>query len=183
MRGGPGECRADDAGDAGRGIDFLGDELVAGDTSPAEVDAFGILAEDDEVDRPGRPQRGQVGVQQLHRAEIDVQIEPEPKPQQDVARVLVAGNARVAESAEPNRVHVVAQVGERVVGQGLARLEIVIGGVRQALEGEGEAVPGRRPLERRDGGVDHLGANAVARDDGDAITRHSKPVARPQPMQ
>src|SRR2546430_10236522 len=41
-------------------------------------------------DRPAvAPQRGKIGVEQLHGSEVDVEIEPEPQSQQDIPGVLV----------------------------------------------------------------------------------------------
>ena len=57
--------------------------------------------------------RREIGVQQRHWSEIHVQIEPEPKPQQDVTCMFVSGNPRITERAEENRVYLVAEMIER----------------------------------------------------------------------
>ena len=75
-------------------------------------------------------------MQKFNRSEIDVQVELESQAKQDVARVLVAGNARVAEGAQKNGVDVVAQMPECGVGQCLFGSEVVIRGIRQALPRE-----------------------------------------------
>src|SRR5690242_1923756 len=93
----PLERRADDTLHGFAGVYFLGDVLVALDSAPTEIDAFSILAEDDEVDRALPLERCQVRVEQADRPEIDVQIEPEPQPKQNDAGVLVAGDAGVSD--------------------------------------------------------------------------------------
>ena len=49
-----------------------------------------------------------IGQSALHRADVGVEIEPEAHPEEDVARVLEAGHARVAERARaaPRRTRV-----------------------------------------------------------------------------
>src|SRR6266487_4451180 len=92
----PRERRADDPLHALPRVDFLGDVLVARGTPATEVLAFGVFAEDDEVD--GRNAQGrQVGVEQLYRTEIDVEIELESQTQEDVAGMFVARHSRIAE--------------------------------------------------------------------------------------
>ena len=117
-------------------------------------------------------------MQQQHRPKIDVEVQPNPQTQQNVASVLVPRDPRVAERAEQDRVHVVAQKAERGVRQGLSRLEVMIGGVREPFEIEPEAVFRRRALEHRDRCLDDLRPDPVPGDDGDPP--HSNPVERPQ---
>src|SRR3989442_10633851 len=119
-------------------------------------------------------------MQQPDGAEVDVQVEPESQAQQDVACVLVPRHTRIAERAQEDGVDVVAQMGERRVRERLPRLEIVGGGVRQPFEVQAEAVLGGRLLDRAEGRIDYLGADAVPGDDRDCVALHSKPVARPQ---
>src|SRR2546428_575084 len=119
-------------------------------------------------------------MQEPDGAEVDVEVEPESQAQQDVACVLVPRNAWIAERAQKDGVHVVAQMAERRLRERLPRLEIVSGGVRQPFEVQAEAVLGGRAIQHRDRRLDDLGSDAVPRDDSDCVAPHSKPVARPQ---
>ena len=108
-------------------------------------------------------------MEQLHRAEIDVEIEPEPEAQQDVSSVLVAGDSWIAERAQKDRVHVVAQVTEGRVRERLPGLKVMIGAVGETLPCEREPVLGGGPVEHGHCRLDHLGADAVPSDHGDAV--------------
>src|SRR3989442_8298343 len=119
-------------------------------------------------------------MQQPDGAEVDVEVEPESQAQQEVACVPVPRNAGIAERAQEDGVHVVAQMAERRLRERLPRLEIVSGGVRQSFEVQAEAVLGGRAIQHRDRRLDDLGSDAVPRDDSDCLAPHSKPVARPQ---
>jgi hypothetical protein len=66
-------------------------------------------------------------VEELNRSKVDVQVQTEPQPQQDVAGMLVARHPRVAKSAEEDGVHIVAEVAEGVVGEGFLGLEEMLG--------------------------------------------------------
>src|SRR5439155_27064719 len=117
--------------------------------SPGEIRSLGVLAKNDEVDRAPairradpsirRFQRTQVRVQQDAGPKIDIEIELEPEAEQDIPRVLVSWHARVADGAQENGVNVAPQVSKGGVGEGLARLEIMIRAVRQPLPGHGGA--------------------------------------------
>ena len=72
-------------------------------------------------------------MEQRDGSEIDVEIELEPQPQQDVPRVLVARDAGVAEGAQQNGVDTVPQMSKRRIGKGLSRLEEMIGGIGEPL--------------------------------------------------
>ena len=89
-------------------------------------------------------------MKQHDRAQVDIQVEPEPQPQQDVAGVLVLRYPRIADGAEQDGLHVVLQVFEGVVGEGLAGGEVVVGAVGQALDIEGEAEALARGGEHRE---------------------------------
>ena len=182
VRPGPLERRPDDALDPRRRIDLLGDVVVPRDAAASEVYAFRVLAKDDEVDATVvAAQRREIGVEQPHWAEIDVQVELEAQAEQNVAGVLVPGDSGVADRPEEDRVHVVAQVVERRFRERLARREIMIGAVGEALEIQPESVLGGGLLDRPERRLDHLGPDPVSRDHRDAmIVFHSKPVARPQ---
>ena len=101
----------DDAVHALVGVDlFLDRDLVVGAgleaAADADVDAFGVLAEHDEVDVASAAvlQRAEPLVEQPHRPVVDVEIELEARAEQDVARVAVVGHARIAERADEDRV-------------------------------------------------------------------------------
>src|SRR5207253_2217873 len=104
----PLERRSDDPLDSLDGVDLLRDVALAVDAALAEIDPFGVFPKDDEVYRAIRAQRGEAGVQQGNGSKVDVQVQPKAQSQQDVARVLVAWDARVAQCAEQDRLHVVA---------------------------------------------------------------------------
>src|SRR5439155_15296066 len=118
--------------------------------APAEVLSLRVLAEDDEVDRAGIAQRRQVRMQQLHRPEIDVQIELESQTQENVAGMLIAGDARIAEGAEEDRIDVVAQMTKTGFRQRLFRFEVMVGGIRKVFPVQRESVLGRDAIEYRD---------------------------------
>ncbi len=160
---------ADDPVDALVGVELLLDrDLVVGARLEAAADAdvqpLGVLAEDDEVDVRRRAilQRAQPRVEQPHRAVIDVEIELEPRAEQDVARVTVVGHTRIAERADEDRV----ELPQRRVAVGRHRdagAQVMIGAPRQRLELDRAAEDVRCPpkhLHRLGGRFD---ADAVAR--------------------
>ena len=53
-------------------------------------------------------------VEQPHRPVVDVEVELEPRAEQDVARVAVVGHARIAERADEDRV----ELAELIVAAG-----------------------------------------------------------------
>src|SRR5205085_11365049 len=78
--------------DAGARVDrLLRSDLAAGppslDAAGAGVQALGVLAHDDQVDvfRSFAGERRGDTLWKLHRAEVDVEIQLEPQPQQQVA--------------------------------------------------------------------------------------------------
>ena len=117
---------------------------------------------------------------QPDRPVVDVEVELEPRAEQDVARVPVVGDARVAERADEDRVELVAQHAVAVRRQRLAGGEKVIGAPRQVDEID-------RSRRRRGGrGLEHLDrlggdvlADAVAGDDGYAHDAGRSGRARP----
>ena len=150
-------------------VDFLLDrDLIVGARleAPADVDvhAFGVLAEDDEVDvgRAAVLQGAQALVQQPHGPVIDVQVELEARPQEDVSRVAHVGNARIAERTDENGVEIVAQHRVAVRRQADSRLEVVVGAVRQQFEVE----PTAECLGNRANYLDGLGSDV----DADAVS-------------
>ena len=119
-------------------------------------------------------------MQQLDRSEIDVEIELESQTQQDVARMLVAGHARIAQSAEEDRVDIVPKVFECGAGKGLFGSEIVVGGIGQAFPRQREVMLRSGAVEDGNRCFDHLRPDPVSPNDGDGVPLHSKPVPRPQ---
>src|SRR5947208_16747618 len=101
-------------------------------------------------------------MQQPDGAEVDVEVEPESQAQQDVACVLVPRNAWIAERAQEDGVHVVAQMVERRLRERLPRLAIVSGGVRKRLEAQAEAVLGGRATQQRDRRLDDRASASVS---------------------
>src|SRR5881396_1596979 len=107
VRSGPLEGRADDPIDASRGVDLLGDIRLPLSAALPGVDSLRVLPEDREVDHLARPQRGQVGMQQTHRPEVDVEVQLEPQTEQDVTGVFVTRHSGIADRAEEDGVDVV----------------------------------------------------------------------------
>ena len=66
-------------------------------------------------------------MQKCDRPEVDVQVQTKPQAEQNVACVLVARHARISKRSEKDRVHVIAQVRERCIGQRFLCLQVVIG--------------------------------------------------------
>src|SRR5439155_186626 len=94
---------------------MVGAEPCTGSNKPpprpaSEILAFRVFAEDDAIDCARIPQRCEIGMQQLDGTEIDVQIQLEPQTQQDVPRVLIAGQARITQRTEEDCIDVVAQM-------------------------------------------------------------------------
>src|SRR5439155_21213924 len=204
VRSRPLERRPDDALDAPGGVDLLSDVRLPFDATPPQVDTFGVLPKNYEIDvavrlsdRPTvRPEGGEVGVEKANRPKVDVEIELEAQPEQDVAGVLVAGDAWVADGAEEDGVDIVPQFPKRRIRERLSRLQVVVGAVGEPLPRERDAVLPGGALDDRVRGLDHLRADAVAGDHGHAVgcllsptvrlsdrPTHSNPVARPQPAQ
>ena len=162
----------DDAMHALEGIDLLLDrDLVVGACLEAAADvhvcAFGVLAEDDEIDVGGPAvfQRTEPLVQQPNRPIVDIEIELEARAEQDVARVTHVGDARIAERADVDRGEVVAQRRVAVRRQADAGLQIVVGAVRQHLEIDGPAENFARGAKHFHGFGGHVNANSVTCDD------------------
>src|SRR6185312_6678864 len=83
---------------------FIGTGFEA--AADADVNAFGVLPEHSEVDvlRSAPFQRAQSLVEKLDRPVVDEEIELEPRAKQDVARVTVIRNARIAKRADEDRI-------------------------------------------------------------------------------
>ena len=178
---------ADDPVDALEGVQlFLDGDLVVGPrleaAADADVEAFRVLAEDGEVDvlRLTILERTEPGVEQLHRAVVDVEIELEARAEQDVAGVPVVGDARVAERPDEDRVEVVAQHRVAVGRDGDAGLEEVVRAPRQFLDLEGPAVDIARTADHLDGFGGDLLADSITRDD--SYTQPHCPAPSPLPV-
>src|SRR5581483_6902077 len=142
---------------------------------------FGVLTKHHKVNSATAIlERREIGMQQPYGTEIDVEIEPKPEPQENVARVLVPRNARVAHGTQKNRVYVITQVPECGFGKRFSGSQIVVGAERQALPLEYKRVYRRHALEDRHCGCDDFRADAVTANHRNAIALHSKPVERPQ---
>ena len=192
----PLERRSDDALDTFPSVHVLGDVFVAIDATAPEIDALGVLANDDEVDGVVGAKGGQIRMQQSNRSEIDVQIESKPQAQQDVPRVLVARHSRIAQRAHEDRVHVVPHVVEGDLGKRFLGPEVMIGRVRESFPRQGKPVLLSGGVKHGNRRLDHLRPDSVAANDRDPVLRarhgpplsasarlrppHSNPVGRPQ---
>src|SRR5690606_3374507 len=78
-----------------------------------DVEAFGVLAEDVQVEVRGADvlERREGWVVETDRAEVDVEVQPEPEPEQDLAGVRVVRDPRVTERAEQDRVVACRELG------------------------------------------------------------------------
>ena len=105
---------------------FLDRDLVGGafleDASHPDVEAFGVLAEDDEVDVLSLeiPERAKTVVEATNRPQVHEQVEPEPGAEQDVAGMAHVRYARIAQRTHEDRVE---------------GLELLQCGVRKRLSG------------------------------------------------
>ena len=114
------EAGADEALDALARVDVLVDgDLVARAAlelaAHADVDALGVLAEDDHVDvlRAAVAQRDEAVGERAHGADVRVEVEAEAQAEEDVARVLEPGHARVAQGAEQHGARLAARCASR----------------------------------------------------------------------
>ena len=102
----------------------------------ADIEAFGVLPKHHEVDVAARAvlQRAETIVKQPDGPVVHVQIELEARAEQDVARVTVVRDARVAKRADEDRV----EGPQRVVPAARNRdagLQVIVGAPRQLFEG------------------------------------------------
>ena len=160
----------DDAVDALVGVDlFLNRDFILGARlePPADVhvDAFRVFAEDDEVHIVWAAllERTQPLVEESDGTLIHVQIELKADAEEDVARVAHVGNARIAERADVDRVELVAQPRVAVRRQADARLQIIVGAVRQHLEIQLASEHLAHRTNHLHGLGGHVDADAVAR--------------------
>ena len=168
---------ADDALDAERGVDAdLGGHLLRrADTdraAVADVGSLGAFADDHEVDvapiGDTARERCRNARKQPGRTQVDVVVELEPQPEQESALQDARRHARVADGAEQDRIMapdlLEHRVGERLAGRvPPLRAEVVLGAR------EGDVVVRSDDVEHREGLGGHLGADAVARHDGERV--------------
>ena len=93
------------------------------------VHAFGVLADDGEVNVVGRRvlQRTERSVEQADRAHVGVKVHLEAHAQQDFLGMDVAGDAWIAEGTDEDGVEIARQHVEAVGGDGGAVDEIAVG--------------------------------------------------------
>ncbi len=163
---------ADDALDAFARVDvFLGGDLVGRslleDAAGIGVNAFGVFAKHDEVDVFGLDsfQWTERGIEQAHGAHVGVEIHLEAHAQQDFFGVNVGLHARIAECADQDRVEIAAEHGEAVGRNGGLVAQIAVGAPVEIGELHGRARGLNHVYRLRN----HFLADAVARDDGDAL--------------
>ena len=129
----------------------------------ADVHAFGVLPEDDQVHvfRPFVAQRTEPCVEEADGTEVHVEIEFEAQAQQDLPAVAHVGDARIAEGTEQDGIEVGAEGLERLVGEGRAILQIALGPEVEGLPGQGEPFPLGHGGEDLQALVHHLRTDAV----------------------
>jgi hypothetical protein len=145
------------------------------------VEAFGVLAEDHEVDvfRPHVLQRAQLLVEEADGTVVDVEVQAEAHSEEDVRGVAVVGDARVSHRPEQDGVEVGRQHGERVRRQRDPRLQIMIRAPFEVLEAQPAAGGGSGGFQGADRFRRHFDADPVPRDDGDAeVLAHVVPRPR-----
>jgi hypothetical protein len=178
----PFESGTHDALDPLAGVHVLADcHLVARASlelaAHPDVRALGVLAKDDEVDvlRAAGLERDEAIGQRANGADVGVEVEAEAEPEEDVAGVLQAGDARVAESAEEDgaglRGDAIADVGR----ERRAVPEVAFGAEVQRPEVQREGAGVAVELEHPRGLRDDLPADAVPGQDGDELARGRRP--------
>ena len=163
---------ADDALDAFARIDvFLGGDFVGSslleDAAGIGVNAFGIFAEDDEVDvfRLDSFQRTQRRIEQADRAHVGVEIHFEAHAEQNFFGMDVGLDAGIAEGADQDGVEVAGEHGESVGRDGGLVAQVAVGAPVEVGQFDG----GAGGLDDLDRLRNHFLADAVAGDDGDAL--------------
>ncbi len=166
---------ADDALNALAGVDvFLSGDFVGGvffeEAAHADVEAFGVFAEDDEADVVGGDvaERGVARMEEFGGAGVDEEIELEAQAEEDVGGVLIGGDAGIAEGAEEDSVEFVAQHFNGAGRKGDIFAEEFVGAPVEVDELDGALVLGCRGLDGFDGDRRDFFADSVAGDYGDA---------------
>ena len=148
---------------------FIVGSLLEG-ASGIGVNTFGVFANDHEIDVSGfNPfERAQRGIEQSHRADIRVEIELEAHTEQNLFRMHVAGNARVANRSHENGVSFFRQ-GCKSIGWNRGAVgQIAVGPPVEVRESE----RGARCLKDLDCLGDYLPANAIPEDDCNLLLAH-----------
>jgi len=166
---------ADDALDTFAGVDvFLSGDFVGSvlleEAAHADVEAFGVFAEDDEANVVGGDiaQRSVARVEEFCGPGVDEEIELEAQAEEDVGSVLVGGDTGIAEGAEEDGVEFVAKHFDRARRESDVFAEEFVGAPVEVDEFKGAIVFGRSGLDGFDGDGSDFLADAVAGDDGDA---------------
>ncbi len=105
------------------------------------VNAFGVFADDGEVDVVGRGvlQRTERSVEQLDRTHVGVEVHLEAHAQQNFLGVNVGGHAGIAERADEDGVEVAGQHVKAVGRNGGAVDEVAVGSPVKGGELDGRA--------------------------------------------
>ena len=106
-------------------------------------------------------------LERADRADVRVEVEAEAQAEEDVARVLERRDARIAERAEEHGARLARDALAHLRGVGGAVPQVAIGAEIELPEVERQAARVPVELENARGLGDDLGADAVARDDGD----------------
>src|SRR5208337_2460324 len=166
---------ADDALNPFAGVDvFLEGNLVGSalfeEAAHADVEAFGVLADDHEVDvgEGAVAERGEARMEEFGGAGVDVEIELHAQAEEDVCSVLVGRDAGIAEGAKEDGVKFVAKEFDRAFGEGDVFAEVFVGTPVELDEFEGAVAPGGGGADDLDGHGGHFPADAVAGNNGDA---------------
>jgi len=166
---------ADDALDAFARVDILLEgDLVGGallkEAADTDVEAFGVLAEDHEVDvgEGAVAERGEARMEKFGGAGVDVEVELETQAEEDVGGVPVGRHPGIAEGAKEDGVKFVAEYFDGAFGEGDVFAEVLVGTPVELDEFEGAVAPGGGGADHLDGHGGHFPADAVARNNGDA---------------
>src|SRR5262245_32565727 len=177
----------DDAVHALVGVHLLlyGDFVFGAGLEPAanaDVQTFGALAEHDEVHVAALAalQRAESIVEELDRPVVDVEVELEARPEEDIAGVAIVGHAWIAERADEHRIELPQQ--RVAVGRNRdAGLQIMIGAPGQHLELDRSSEHVSRAAQHLDGFSRDIDADAIPRDDRDLQIILSIATAMPMP--
>ncbi len=138
----------------------------------AGIQALGVFAHDDEVDvlRPFVLQRRLDAGVELHRAQVDVEVELEAQAQEHAREILRVGHPRVADRAEQDRVGGL-QLLPHLIGDRHAGAQVFVGVDLEVLELQGRA----RGTQHLDGLGDDLLPRPVAWNDRDLLHQSRGP--------
>src|SRR5690606_8657585 len=152
------------------------------------VHALGVLADDDDVHVLGRhvTERRECRVEEADGPQVHVQVEVEAQAEQDLARVAVVRDARIAERAEEDRVVVGPEIVHLLRRDGGAGAQVTLGAEIPLHELERELGLGGEQAKQFDGQAGDLRADAVPGNHSDAChggkdTGCPRRAARPRP--